>query len=314
MKQYDIVGLGACGVDLSTKVKRFAENNLKVTSHNLNLTESGVTANNCIQAARLGLKTLWCGALGEDDAAKHLIDIFTQEKVEVAAQFLDKTQQSWCIIDETGERQIYVFPNASLKLTPQMVEEEFAARIQASKHFHTEAAVIPLAAAIRGAQIARACGSKVFVDIAGEIDYLLSVPKIGTLQEIKQLISLANVLKLSEAAGKQLSGNKTTSLILQELLQQVDIAVITLGKMGCYIAHKTERVHCPAYPMEPLDSTGAGDAFMGGLSYGILQGWSLKEVGMFANACGAFCATQLGARASGTKEQIEQFIVNHKLH
>jgi sugar/nucleoside kinase (ribokinase family) len=57
-----------------------------------------------------------------------------------------------------------------------------------------------------------------------------------------------------------------------------------------------------------VDTTGAGDAFMGGLSYGLLQGWDLPEIGRFANACAALCCTKLGARACPTRDAVQAFL------
>jgi sugar/nucleoside kinase (ribokinase family) len=61
----------------------------------------------------------------------------------------------------------------------------------------------------------------------------------------------------------------------------------------------------------PVDTVGAGDAFMGGLSYGLLNNWPLAKVADFANACGAFKCTRFGTRNSGTLEEINEFINSH---
>jgi sugar/nucleoside kinase (ribokinase family) len=57
-----------------------------------------------------------------------------------------------------------------------------------------------------------------------------------------------------------------------------------------------------------VDTTGAGDAFMGGLSYALLQGWDLARVGTFANACAALCCTRVGARAMARHDDVVAFI------
>jgi sugar/nucleoside kinase (ribokinase family) len=57
-----------------------------------------------------------------------------------------------------------------------------------------------------------------------------------------------------------------------------------------------------------VDTTGAGDAFMGGLSYALLQGWDHERVGMFANACAALCCTKVGARAMAKLSEVNAFI------
>ena len=59
VKRFDVVGLGSCGIDYTTKVPSFADKDNKVTSGNVTLHGGGVTANNLVQAAHLGLRTAW---------------------------------------------------------------------------------------------------------------------------------------------------------------------------------------------------------------------------------------------------------------
>ena len=60
--------------------------------------------------------------------------------------------------------------------------------------------------------------------------------------------------------------------------------------------------------MDVVDTTGAGDAFMGGLSFALLQGWNYEKVGLFANACAALCCTKIGARAMAKHDEVITFI------
>jgi len=127
-----------------------------------------------------------------------------------------------------------------------------------------------------------------------------------------KLIELADVIKLSESAAKQIAGDKEITEIIKEFLQNTEIVVITLGKEGCYIANEKEIIKCPSYEVRCIDGTGSGDAFMGGLSYAILKNMDLRDVGMFANACGAYCCKQIGARSSGTVNDIRGIFENSK--
>jgi sugar/nucleoside kinase (ribokinase family) len=70
--------------------------------------------------------------------------------------------------------------------------------------------------------------------------------------------------------------------------------------------------HVPAFDVSVVDSTGAGDAFMGGLSYGLLQGWDLPNSGLFANACAALCCTTVGARAMGKRTEVLALIKSQR--
>jgi len=250
------------------------------------------------------MKTAWSGCLGKDSKADHLLRKFKRSKLKAYAKRLGQTQNCWIAVDKNGERQIYVFPNSTASLNAYAVEEKFKKVIKQSKHFHTEIAVIPLNAAIRGAEIAKRAKSWVFLDVDGDIDYLVKKVGIGSMYEVERLMGLADVVKLSESAARQLSRKKDLNDIITELLKSSIIVVVTLGNKGCIIASKKERHMCPAFNVECVDSTGAGDAFMGGLSYAILKKLPLKEVGMFANACGAYCCTRRGARGSGNLDKV----------
>ena len=66
-----------------------------------------------------------------------------------------------------------------------------------------------------------------------------------------------------------------------------------MGADGALIASAGKMAHVPAFKVNVVDTTGAGDAFMGGLSYGLLQDWDHRRVGLFANACAAICCTKV---------------------
>ncbi len=310
-KIIEVVGLGACGVDYISKVNSFADKNNKVTSHDVSLHPGGLTTNNLVQTSRLGLRTAWCGMLGKDDLGRFLQTNLKKEHIAAVYSPAGKTQFAWIIVDQQGEREIYVFPNASLLLTPELVEKNFKRTIQQSRHFHTEIAVIPLAAAIRGAELAKEAKAKVFLDVDGNIDVLLAEGKIGTKEQVRRLLHLADVVKLSTSAAKALAGKMSMKELVQKLLLHSSVVAITLGEKGCYIADRKNFIYCPAAKVSCVDSTGAGDAFMGGLSYAILKGMTLPEIGRFANACGAYNCMNFGARSSGTLRQVEALFIKN---
>lgn len=308
MNLYDVVGLGACGVDYVTKVNSFANNEKKVTSNNLQTFDGGVTANNLVQTSKLGAKTVWCGVLGSDFAGKHVANNLTENKVLVHAKIVDKTQQCWIAVNSEGERQVYLFPNASSKLTPFHVKKHFKKIISKSKHFHTEVAVIPLCAAIQGAKIAKQNNSKVFLDIDGDINYLINEVKLGSFKELKILMGLSDVIKVSKSAANNLSRSNDLICSLNYFLSFVNQIIITLGKNGCIVSSNGITKKILPIKTKVIDSTGAGDAFMGGLSFYLLKENNFFKAAKFATACGAFACKGLGARYFGNFKDIKKLI------
>ena len=86
-------------------------------------------------------------------------------------------------------------------------------------------------------------------------------------------------------------------------------ALITRGPEGCRVVTETESVNIPAFAVDVIDPTGAGDAFVAGVAWGMAQRWPWPDVGRFANAVGALACCSLGAQASlPTLAEVEKLL------
>lgn len=302
-------------MDLRARTPKLPSPNNKVRATELITSEGGVTANNLVQTTRLGLNTAWTGILGEDNWAPHLEKKFREESIHSQAIIAEgaPTQQFWIITDPKGEWHMVGIPGAVQKLTNEQVRENFTSLINQAKHFHTEVAAIPLAAALEGAKVAKEHSIKVLLDIDDDPWYLTEKEGLGTGKELQELLRCTNVAKLSLSAALGLTKKDSFSeTLLKEILAfGPELVVVTDAEKGCYIGTKDQKIHCLGFSVETIDTVGAGDAFMGGFSYGLLQNWPLEEIGRFANACGAFKCTRFGARSSGTLAQINDFLRNY---
>lgn len=314
--QFDVVGLGACGIDLIAEVPTYPVAGIKVVAHGLKVFGGGVTANNVTQAAKLGVNAAWVGALGDDSHADWLLKEFKKDGVKVPKPLKlagIPTQQFWCWNDRRDNVGILGIVAASKALTPAIVRKEFSEVISNAKHFHTEVAVIPLAAALEGAKIAKKAGVKVILDIDGDPYYLIREEKLGTEKELVEIIRLADVLKMTEKAALAVSQEKELGPAVVEKILKMGpkILAVTRAHKGALIADKKTIEHIAPIKVKVVDSVGAGDAFMGGLSYALLQGHSLKKVCEFANATGAYKCTQMGTRNGGRLKDIEKLLKKH---
>jgi sugar/nucleoside kinase (ribokinase family) len=193
------------------------------------------------------------------------------------------------------------------------VHSRFASHIKSAKHFHTEASQLPISPVRQAMAIAREAGVRVVFDLDVSPAFF-SAANLGTQDELTAALRLVDVLKPCKAAARELTGEADYEKIAQELLRLgPSIVAITLGHDGCLIATPKELVHVPAFKVDVVDTTGAGDAFMGGLSFGLLQNWDLQRVGSFANACAALCCTKVGARAMSKYNEVAQFIALRQL-
>ena len=88
--------------------------------------------------------------------------------------------------------------------------------------------------------------------------------------------------------------------------------IIKLGSKGCFLKNKEQTIRLEAYPVRSAESTGCGDHFAAGFVSGIMSGKTPEEALRFANACGAVCATGIGAAtALQNREQVLEWIRRH---
>jgi ribokinase len=91
----------------------------------------------------------------------------------------------------------------------------------------------------------------------------------------------------------------------------IGCVIVTLGAQGALLVERERAWHAPAHPVEVVDTTAAGDAFVGGLAMGILKGGSLQKAVQYANACGALAVTKFGAQPSlPSAREVEEFLAN----
>jgi sugar/nucleoside kinase (ribokinase family) len=307
----DVVGIGSCAVDYFAIVPRLLGPEEKINADRLEIHAGGVTANNLTQVARLGASTGWLGLIGDDDNGRIIVKEFQNDGMDCSGIETVKGEFSsltWIPVDAAGERCIYMFPNVTGKITPQQVNTRFAPHIQKAKHFHTEASQLPLAPVHEAMQGAKAAGVRVIFDLDVAPSFFQQA-KLGDAKALAESLRLVDVLKPCKAAARELTGQTDFEKIAADCLTLgPTVVAVTMGADGCIIASKGKMVHVPAFQVDVVDTTGAGDAFMGGLSYGLLQGWENERVGLFANACAALCCTKVGARAMAKRDEVVAFI------
>src|SRR5271154_3733639 len=307
----DVVGIGSCTVDYFAIVPRLLAAEEKINATRMEIHAGGVTANNLTQVARLGATTGWLGLIGDDENGRIIQKAFAEDGMDDSGIEMvhgELSSVTWIPVDAEGERCIYMFPNTTGKITEFQVHSRFAPHIKSAKHFHTEASQLPISPVRQAMEIAREAGVRVIFDLDVSPAFFCAA-NLGTQDELTAALRLVNVLKPCKAAARELTGEGDYEKVAKELLRLgPTLVAITLGHDGCMLATPKELVHIPAFKVDVVDTTGAGDAFMGGLSFGLLQNWDLKRVGSFANACAALCCTKVGARAMARYDEVTEFI------
>lgn len=265
----------------------------------------GKGANQAVAAARIGAQVKMVGRVGDDVFGPQMRA--SLEKDGIDTTFVLETPDTstgvaLIVVDDKGQNSIVVAPGANGQLT--------AADVEAAAEAITGADVlllqleVPLEAVHRAAELAAAQGVKVILNPA---------PAAPLAQE---LLALVDILIPNETETETLSGMAIGSAAEQKaaadsLLQQGAGAVIlTLGERGALLVDAHREIELPAFAVEDVvDTTAAGDAFVGGLAVAIGEGLSLLEAIPWGAAAGAMAVTKAGAQPSlPTRSEILNFL------
>src|SRR5260221_6896011 len=297
-----VVGIGSCGIDYFAIVPRLLGPEEKINAERIEIHAGGVTGNNLTQVARLGAKAGWLGLIGDDESGRLITRAFAEDGLDLSGIEViagEKSTFTWIPVDAQGERCIYMFPNVNGKLSAEQVRTRFAAHIAKARHFHTEASQLPLAPVREAMSIAQEGGVRVIFDLDVAPSYFAQA-RLGAENDLLEALQLVDVLKPCKAAAREITGETDYEKMAAKLLALgPQIVAVTMGAEGSLLASANTMDHVPAFHVSVVDSTGAGDAFIGGLSFRLRPAWDLPNSALFANSCAALCCTKVGARAMG---------------
>jgi len=121
-----------------------------------------------------------------------------------------------------------------------------------------------------------------------------------------------NILILNEAEGQHLTGYTLEKEVIKFLLPLAKVVILTRGAKGSIIATKKEIFNISALPTKVVDTTGAGDAYAGGLIYGLSKKMELRKAGEFASRVAEKIVSMLGTRLDSSNLSLKDFCL-HKL-
>lgn len=258
----------------------------------------GVVLNQLGWATALGLRTAVFGKQADDEGGRFLRAAMDRLGIE-RDLVLDGSASSVSeiYVDDAGGRAIYMAPGATAETTAEHVRRHHAQTIQRATRVVTEVSQLPLGAALETLQLARAAGAATVLDL--DVPPSDAVPALGGEAELRALLEAADLLKPAKAAAAELAPEAgRDALELARALRRRfgnPAVVVTDGEAGCAVAAEGFEGRVRAYATRVLDTTGAGDAFLGGLLAGLHAGLDWEDAARLANACGATCVEQLGA-------------------
>ena len=310
----DVVGCGSMVVDLFYRTPRIINADEKVildaNGHGPLAIEQasvgGVVLNHLGWARVLGLETGIFGKMGDDRNGEFLRE--GMESLGIRRHLtLDGSASSYAtvFVDPAGNRAIYMVRGATAELKPSEIRSRHGGFIRNARMVTTEISQVPLKTVIAILKFARENSISTVLDL--DVPPSDAISTLGTRAELDQALKLATYLKPAKRAARELAGNghsanKDDPLTIAERIRARygnEAVIMTDGANGCAVSAKDTGVRVPAFKTKVVDTTGAGDAFLGGLLAGKLWHLEWPEIGRLANAAAAVCIGRLGAFPSG---------------
>ncbi|WP_300408719.1 ribokinase [Lagierella sp.] len=301
------VVFGSFVVDLMSRTPHLPQPGETVKGLDFTMGPGGKGFNQCVAAHKAGADVLMMTKLGKDSFSRVCLD--TMEELGMNKKHIIRTSDfttgtAIIMVDEkTGENQIVVVPSACTEITDEEVEGLKESLVNCD--YVLTQLETNLSAVEKLVEIAKQTNTKVILNTAPiqKIDEsMLKDIYMVTPNEVEAEILTGVKIKDLESA------NKASKWFSDKGVEKV---IITLGKRGVYVFDGVKSEIIPAYKVDVIDTTGAGDAFNGGLLAALTEGKDIWEACKFGNAVGALCVQKIGTTpAMPTRAEIDEFMKN----
>ncbi|WP_262296796.1 ribokinase [Microvirga sesbaniae] len=307
-----IIIFGSINMDLVARVQRIARPGETVLSRRADSFFGGKGANQAVAAARVGrrggMPVAMAGAVGNDPFGMACLKNLEANGVEVSAIRVteEPTGCAFITVDETGENAITVASGANMALRSSDLSDSLLSQASVLV-LQME---VPVADNLDVAARARRAGVKVVWNFA-------PVPAVGERTAMAELLAVTDVLVVNEHEALSIAGIVGDGAGDDFLQAGSEIAgsfgptcIVTAGARGAYaITPDGARTHATARPITPVDTTGAGDTFVGVLANGLAEGLETGRAMERACAAASLSCLTAGAQAGmPRREDLERHL------
>ena len=281
-----IIVFGSLNMDLMVRVARAPRGGETLQGRSFLANPGGKGANQAVACARQGARVAMVGCVGEDDFGKTLRNALAGDGIDVShvATAGGSTGVAVVMVDDDGENRITIIPGANdlLKADPEALAGRFLL-LQCE---------VPMPEVVRAAHIMRARGATVVMNPA---------PVCPLPDELWPLVDIlvVNEIEASELAGLPVTDPASAAAAATSLRRRgIPTAIVTLGSQGVLVADEAGCRHFPALQVQVVDTTAAGDTFIGAMCAARAAGQSMDDAVRRGIQAATICVTRAGAQAS----------------
>jgi sulfofructose kinase len=290
--------LGIATLDYVYSVERVPNPGEKDRARDLVVTGGGCAGSGSAAIGRLGGKAWLATRLGDDAVGDTIVGQLQQDGVDtsLSPRFPGlRSPVSSILIDAQGERMVVSYTDPKTPLSPDWLPDALPAGCDGVL-VDTRWGEGSLAAL----KLAHKAG------VPGVID--------GDRQPTHpEMVTTASHVAFSEKALSEISGGQEPKAALEALAHDAqNWLAVTLGPRGVLFMENGGIAHLPAFPIEAVDTLGAGDVWHGAFALGLAEGQGERQAVRFASAVAAIKCTRFGGRAgTPTREEVERFLAAH---
>ena len=282
----EIVVFGSLNMDLMVRVAHAPRSGETLQGQSFLTNPGGKGANQAVACARQGARVAMVGCVGEDDFGRTLRNALAADGIDVShvATAGDTTGVAVVMVDDEGENRITIIPGANhlVKANPESLAGQYLL-LQCE---------VPMAEVVIAASAMRAKGATVVMNPA---------PVCKLPDELWSLVDILvlNEIEAAELAGRAVTDPATAAAAAYSLRRRgPSTAIITLGSQGVVVADDKGTRHFPALPVHVVDTTAAGDTFIGAMCAARVAGESMDAAVMRGIQAATLCVSRAGAQAS----------------
>ena len=290
-----IVVIGSSNTDMVIKSDRLPKPGETILGGNFLMNHGGKGANQAVAAARLGGDVTFICKIGNDIFGNETLEMFHKEKIDTTYVGITPQEPSGVAlinVDKKGENCIVVASGANGTLSTDDIQNAETAIKQASiviMQLET-----PIESVTYAAKMAKKDGITVILNPAPAPTQQLPDDLLANVD-----ILIPNVTEAEIISGMHITDDESAKEAIRYISSKgIKTVIITMGAKGALAYENNEFIHIPAFKVEAVDTTAAGDTFCGGLCVALSEGKNLKDAIIFASKASSISVTRMGAQVS----------------